>query len=62
MQIIRRTIKEKSSKVIYWKFNKSTEESNNGSKAVIIIVITIIMPDAIIMYLNFNENTPIITI
>jgi len=37
-------------------------ESNNGTRAVTKIIIMIIMLNAIIRYLNFNLNSPIITL
>lgn len=55
-------MKSKSGKVMYRKFTaNSGPESNSGNRAVIKMIIMIIILKAIIRYLNFNGNTPIIT-
>jgi hypothetical protein len=61
MQTRSRTIKKRSGHVIYLMLaENSGPANNNGNNAVINIIIIIIMLNAMIRYLNFNRNTPII--
>ena len=60
-------MKSSSGNVIYRKFTASAilapdPGSINGNRAVTNIVITIIILNAIIRYLNFNGNTPIMAL
>jgi len=52
-----------SGKVMYRKFTTYSDLFNsNGRRAVTKMTMEIIMVNAIIRYLNFNENTPIMNI
>jgi len=56
-------MKISNGKVKYCKFAEtaSCPDRNNGKREAINITITIIIPNAIRRYLNFNGNSPIIT-
>ena len=59
MQVRSKAINSNSGKVMYLKFTAySGLDIINGSRAVTKMSIEIIMVNAIIRYLNFNENTP----
>jgi hypothetical protein len=63
MLIRRMTMNSNSGKVMYLKFTVySYSENNNGNKAIIKRIMTNIALNAIIRYLNFNGNTPIMNI
>jgi hypothetical protein len=63
MPIRRTTMNNISGKVMYLKFTAySYSENNNCTKAIVIRIMAIITLNAIIRYLNFNGNAPIMNI